>query len=305
MEQKDIFLCHASENKDEIVGPIAEALQQAGISFWYDEAEIVWGDSISHKVNEGLRKSRFAIVVLSAAFLSKSWPQRELDAILNIEASKGEVKVLPLIVGSEQERRLILEEYPLLNDKRYLPWDGDLPKIVQALQSRLGQEDSGAIPQSQDTNVAPRIPLPKVKKHFSQRDRDLFLREALATVKSYFKRALTELDSQNQEIQTDFMEVHNFKFRCTVYLRGEVSSRCKIWLGGMRSSDSICYATGEFSIDSDNSYNDMLSVSDDDQTLGFSPSGMWLGGLQDSREELLNATEAAEHLWRRFTENLS
>jgi len=126
MEQRDIFICHASEDKDEIVRPMVESFNQSNISCWYDEAEIKWGDSITQKVNEGLSLSRFVIVVFSSSFIEKNWPHKELNAALNLEASSGEVKVLPLIVGSEQEQMQILAKYPLLNDKRYLPWDGDL-----------------------------------------------------------------------------------------------------------------------------------------------------------------------------------
>lgn len=90
---RDIFICHASEDKRGIVGPIVLALTEAGISVWYDEAEIKWGDSLTQKVNEGLRISRFVIVVLSPFFVKKNWPQRELNAALNIEASSGEVPI--------------------------------------------------------------------------------------------------------------------------------------------------------------------------------------------------------------------
>ena len=55
---RDIFICHASEDKKEIVGPIVQAFTQAGISVWHDEAEIKWGDSVTQKVNEGLKISR-------------------------------------------------------------------------------------------------------------------------------------------------------------------------------------------------------------------------------------------------------
>ena len=44
---RDIFICHASEDKKEVVRPIVEAFRQAGISVWFDEAEIKWGDSIA------------------------------------------------------------------------------------------------------------------------------------------------------------------------------------------------------------------------------------------------------------------
>lgn len=136
---RDIFICHASEDKKEIVGPIVETFTEADISVWYDEAEIKWGDSVTQKVNEGLKISRFVIVVLSTSFVKKNWPQRELNAALNIEVSTGEVKVLPLLVGSEMEKREILDRYPLLNDKKYLAWTGNPHEIVKEMNNRLSK----------------------------------------------------------------------------------------------------------------------------------------------------------------------
>ena len=60
---RDIFICHAGEDKDAVVRPMVEAFTQAGISCWYDEAEIQWGDSVTQKVNEGLSSSRYVVVV--------------------------------------------------------------------------------------------------------------------------------------------------------------------------------------------------------------------------------------------------
>ncbi len=303
---RDIFICHASEDKNEIVRPLVEALSQAGISCWYDEAEIIWGDSITQKVNDGLAKSRYVIVVFSSTFVQKNWPQRELNAVLNQEASTGEVKVLPLIVGSVQEKGQILAQFPLLNDKRYLPWDGDLRGIVSALLSRLGRDKDifSGPPSGSKPSLGLKIPLPKIKKQFSQRDKDMFLRNAFAAIKGYFQNALQELGQHYHEVETDFADVHNFKFIATIYLRGEVANKCKIWIGGFTSSDSIAYQAGQFNIDSDNSYNDMLSVTDNKQSLGFQPSGAFFGGRQYAEGEILTAEQSAEYLWRRFTDNL-
>jgi hypothetical protein len=303
---RDIFICHAGEDKAEIVRPMVEAFSQAGISCWYDEAEIRWGDSITKKVNEGLASSTYVVVVFSSAFVQNNWPQRELNAVLNQEASTGEVKVLPLLVGSGEEKKQILKQFPLLNDKRYLPWDGDLRNIVNALLIRLHPETITASGQSSAASPALglRVPLPKIKKKFSQRDKDMFLRNSFIVVKKYFQNALQMLSSQYQEVETDFAEVHNFKFLATIYVRGEVANRCKIWIGGLSSSDSITYQAGQFAIEGDNSFNDMLSVSDDEQSLGFRPSGMWFGSQQHDREQLLTAEHAAEYLWQRFTDNL-
>ena len=302
---RDIFICHAGEDKEEIVRPMVESFSQSGISCWYDEAEIKWGDSIVQKVNEGLAASRYVVVVFSPAFVQKNWPQRELNSVLNQEASTGEVKVLPLIVGSEEEKRQILKQFPLLNDKRYLPWDGDLRNIVNALLSRLHPNDASAFGQTKTTpTLGLRVPLPKIKKKFSQRDKDLFLRNSFVVIRDYFQSALQELGYQYQEVETDFVDVHNFKFIATIYVRGEVANKCKIWVGGLSSSDAIVYHSGQFAIEGDNSFSDMLSVADDAQTLGFKPSGMWFHGQQDDREQLLTAEAAGEYLWRRLTEHL-
>lgn len=301
---RDIFVCHAGEDKEEIVRPMIEAFNQSGISCWYDEAEIRWGDSIIQKVNEGLKDSRYVVVVFSLNFVEKNWPQRELNAVLNQEASTGEVKVLPLLVGSEDEKRQILTKFPLLNDKRYLPWDGDLRSIVKALQSRLRPEDDSTAGKTKAPMLGLRVPLPKIKKQFSQRDKDLFLQNAFIIVKHYFQNALEELKRQYQEVETDVTEIHNLKFIATIYLRGEIANKCKIWIGGYSSLDSIAYHSGQFAIEGDNSFNDMLTVADDRQALGFKPSGMRLSGNQNDRERLLTAEGAAEYLWRRFTDNL-
>jgi hypothetical protein len=61
---RDIFVCHASEDKGDVVRRLAEAFTAAGVSCWYDEAEIQWGDSITQKVNEGLKlKSKDAAAI--------------------------------------------------------------------------------------------------------------------------------------------------------------------------------------------------------------------------------------------------
>lgn len=134
---RDVFICHAGEDKKTVVRPLVEALAKGGITSWLDEAEVLWGDSITAKVNEGIRSSRFVVVVLSPAFLGKNWPERELNAVLNIETSTGQVKVLPILVGTAAERASILQRYPLLNDKACLVWDGTGENVLKALRRRL------------------------------------------------------------------------------------------------------------------------------------------------------------------------
>ncbi len=39
----DIFISHASEDKEQIVLPLVRALDAAAITYWLDGAEIGWG----------------------------------------------------------------------------------------------------------------------------------------------------------------------------------------------------------------------------------------------------------------------
>lgn len=94
-KQWDVFICHASEDKTEVVEPLATALKDEGFAVWYDRSELTIGDSLRRKIDEGLIKSRFGIVVLSPAFFTKSWPQLELDGLAQKEID-GEKVILPV-----------------------------------------------------------------------------------------------------------------------------------------------------------------------------------------------------------------
>ena len=91
----DFFISHASEDKDSFVRGLAEALQAKKTKVWYDEFTLVVGDSLRRKIDQGLRNSRYGIVVLSKNFFAKEWPQRELDGLVSLEVG-GLVRILPI-----------------------------------------------------------------------------------------------------------------------------------------------------------------------------------------------------------------
>jgi hypothetical protein len=69
----DFFLSHASEDKEDIARPLYKALIAAGVTVWFDEAVLKLGDRLRQKIEEGLSKCRYGIVVISASFLNKNW----------------------------------------------------------------------------------------------------------------------------------------------------------------------------------------------------------------------------------------
>ena len=114
MKRWDAFISHASEDKEAVALPLAEALTQAGLRVWLDQTELRIGDSLRRKIEEGLAQSRFGIVILSRNFLSKDWPQKELDGLMALEEG-GQKVILP--VWHEIGKAALVERYPILSDR--------------------------------------------------------------------------------------------------------------------------------------------------------------------------------------------
>ena len=94
-EVYDVFISHASEDKGQVVRPLAAALQASGLKVWYDEFELRIGDSLRRRIDRGLARSRFGVVVLSPAFFGRDWPEYELDGLVT-KAVSGEQVLLPI-----------------------------------------------------------------------------------------------------------------------------------------------------------------------------------------------------------------
>lgn len=114
MRTYDIFISHASEDKDDIARPLFDSLTSKGVTVWFDEAVLTVGDSLRRKIDEGLASSRFGVVILSTNFFAKNWPQRELDGLFAREISGGKV-ILPIWHKISKDE--LLSKSPMLADK--------------------------------------------------------------------------------------------------------------------------------------------------------------------------------------------
>ena len=91
----DVFISHASEDKDQVAGPLAEKLATLGLRVWLDKNQLKIGDSLRDKIDEGLSQSEYGVIILSPSFFSKRWPKQELDGLMSLE-SDHEKKILPV-----------------------------------------------------------------------------------------------------------------------------------------------------------------------------------------------------------------
>ncbi|MCY3832240.1 MAG: toll/interleukin-1 receptor domain-containing protein [Chloroflexi bacterium] len=87
----DVFLSHASEDKDNVARPLAMALQEYGLRVWYDEFELKIGDNLVAKLNAGINGSRFGIIVLSKTFFAKQWTIHELDMLERLWVTENHI----------------------------------------------------------------------------------------------------------------------------------------------------------------------------------------------------------------------
>jgi hypothetical protein len=110
----DVFISHASEDKNDVVRPLANALKLNGLDVWYDEFELNIGDSLRRKIDKGLANSKFGIVVLSKNFIKKGWTNYELDGIITRSVT-GEQIILPIWHNITKQE--VIDFSPSLADK--------------------------------------------------------------------------------------------------------------------------------------------------------------------------------------------
>ena len=110
----DVFISHASEDKP-YVSVLSARLQEEGLSVWYDSYEISWGDDLRTTIDNGLKNSKFGIVIFSRSFLSKKkWTDYELNGLFARE--QDGVKVI-LPIWHEISRKEVEEYSPTFADR--------------------------------------------------------------------------------------------------------------------------------------------------------------------------------------------
>lgn len=123
----DVFISHASEDKDTFVRNLANKLCEFGLNVWYDEFELKVGDSLIKSINKGLLNSNFGIVILSPAFFEKGWTDYELTSLLNVGIHNQNQHILPIWHNINADN--VANKFPYLMDLYALSSDESLEKL--------------------------------------------------------------------------------------------------------------------------------------------------------------------------------
>lgn len=135
----DVFVSHASEDKEDVVRPLVAKLERLGVKVWYDETSIQIGDRLRESIDNGLARSRYGVVVLSGAYFGKAWPKAELEALIGKETD-GETVILP--VRHELTAKEIRQRSPILAGRLAASTSEGLDAVATMIGERvLGARD--------------------------------------------------------------------------------------------------------------------------------------------------------------------
>jgi hypothetical protein len=92
-----IYMSHTAEDKP-FVGRLHDDLKKSGVSrVWMEEAQVEMGDSLSSKIEEGLRVCRHVGMTITNKYLRAPWYKMELYIALQKAIAANGVAFLPLL----------------------------------------------------------------------------------------------------------------------------------------------------------------------------------------------------------------
>lgn len=130
----DIFISYAIEDKTTVAGPLAELLKKNGLKVFFAGTELGIGDDIREVIHNGLRQSKFGVVILSPDY-NRSWTFGELFNLIDKEVFERQAVIYPVwhhIRFSE-----IKSHFPDLVNRYALPTDKGLEFIASEITRQV------------------------------------------------------------------------------------------------------------------------------------------------------------------------
>ncbi len=127
----DLFISHASEDKENVARPLAHKLKIHGLKVWFDEDVILGGDPIRRSIDDGLTNSKYGLVIISPHFLrKKEWAHKELDGFFAREDGK---RLILIPVRHELSQEQVVTFSPTLAGKLSISTVQGLDHVVEQI----------------------------------------------------------------------------------------------------------------------------------------------------------------------------
>jgi hypothetical protein len=277
------------------------------IETWYDR-DILAGSELDAEINRELEAANLFLLLVSPDFIASDYcVEREMKRALERHAA-GTARVVPVIV-EECDWKAMGE----LRQLKAVPTDGKAISswansnnaylnIVQELRRIVEAENTPAptVKAADESAFARQAPSRyRAKRQFDQIDKSDFRDAAFVTIKDYFRRATSEIDSIDG-LRGRFVDRSATSFGATVVNSGHRNGTAHITVHCRSSHIALGDIYFSFSENAgDNTANGGFNISADDYEL-FLVQAMNVFG---KGEERLTPDQAAETLWNEFVGN--
>jgi hypothetical protein len=301
---------HADEAlRDQLEKQLAVLKRQGVIETWHDR-RIGAGADFAQEIDDQINSDDIILLLVSPDFLDSDYCY-DLEMTRALERHEsGSAVVIPVILrpcewqhapfgklnATPPDGRPVTK-FPDLDDAML-----EVAKAVRAAAEKINAKRSGkaqpAAAKSTLDSIAgsPRSSNLALAREFTQQDRDKFQLDTFEYIAKYFESSLSELKNRNPGIDTTFRRIDANRFSAIIYRDGDPVARAAVFLGADRSfADGIAYSSNESM--GLNSYNELLTVQSDEETIYFRPTGMSHIVRYEDRDKKLTMEGAAELYW--------
>lgn len=306
-----VFISYSHKDealRDELEVQLAMLKRQGLIDVWHDR-RLLAGDHLDWTISEELDQADIVLLLISPDFLASDYCYKIEKGRALKRHKKGTARLISVVLRPCDWTHTDLREYLVTptDGKAITTWPNRDEAFLDVARSiRRAIEEIGAAgepnevheyieqPMEQPQPVElPRSSNMRLRKEFTDADKDRFLVGAFEFMDRFFRGSLSELEKRNNGTETRFRKIDGNTFTATIYRDGTKVAACSVRLGGM-PGNGIAYSDGDAA--PGGAYNESMSVENDDQKLFLRPLGMaHFGRGQDN--ETLSEEGAAEYYW--------
>jgi TIR domain len=297
---------HVDENlRDQLETHLSGLRRQGLISSWHDR-RITAGEEFGTAIDGHIDTADVILLLISPDFIASDYCY-ESEMKRALERHHGrEARVIPVILrpcdwhdlpfgkllATPKDGRPITK-WPNIDDA-FL----DVVTAIKGALKELGKEGGLATPKVPETGKTTSSELPRssnlrIKKQFTDLDKDKFRHEGFEYIANFFENSLEELVRRNPDLQQSFRRVDANRFTAAAYRNGEKVCRGSASLGGSTmGSESIEYSMTDEP--RHGGMNEAVMVRADEEVIYFEALGMQSYG---NSKERLTLQGAAELFW--------
>ncbi len=308
-----ISYSHADEGlRDELEVHLAMLKRQGLVDVWHDR-RLLAGDHLDWTISKELDEADVILLLVSPNFLASDYCYKIEKGRALERHREGTARLISVILRPCDWTHTDLAQFlvtptdgkPITQwpdrDEAFLDVTRQIRRAIEGLEIAGDPQVEHNFIEAAEIEVAEEGPEPqamprssnlRLKKKFSQADRDTFLFETFDFLAKFFQGSLEELQARNEGIETRFRRVDGDCFTATIYRGGTKVAGGTVRVGSITGTEITWLAEDN---PSSGGYNESLSVGNDDQKLFLSPMGMPMTGV--SRDANLTQEGAAEYLW--------